>query len=304
MNNRERLQKLIKQRGFDRELNRFDEVHLSQGSLNTLYSNLGINLRHIEIKYVSSFLNDNEKRLHLQALGFINDNGKIDFPEYKQNRYQYRSDEFSKDHGIITLGCSNTFGSYQKVETTWAFKLAKHLDKKLYNLAIPGAGVETNYLSLKYHAKEFRKGTEVFWLIPGISRMDSYLPHRIIRANPGMIDAIERNLSDHHFKVLKDYYFEYYTHSANLIKQFSVYVDAVKTICKENNFKLYYFVDPILYANGQQYINKLNEKKINGYLDRGCDLKHLGINYQEDIYMKFLEKLSGNSWNSEEKYLY
>lgn len=294
--NRIDLKLLVKHRGFDKELLRFDDSHLGLSNVTSLYENLGFGEELLSYQRSQSeeLFKDNRKRLHLRSLGFVK-NDKLDFPEFKLNLHGYRSDEFKKEQGIITLGCSDTYGSFQRLETTWPYKLAKHFGVKLFNLAIPGAGLETNYLSLKNHIKLFKKGLKVFWLIPGATRMNVYSKDVVSRINPWLIDELKNREGLAHYTLedlnhVENFYYKYFTSAPNLIKHFSVHIDAIKNLCRENNHELYYMVNPIHYDNSVEYIRWLNKKKINGYIDRGCDLMHMGTNFQQDMYEKFLNK--------------
>ena len=83
----------------------------------------------------------------LKHLGFYNEKTKkFVYPKFKFNSAGYRSDEFvlnDTPEGIITLGCSDTFGTGQHLEGIWAKMLSNKIGGKLYNLGSPGAGVKT-----------------------------------------------------------------------------------------------------------------------------------------------------------------
>lgn len=61
---------------------------------------------------------------------------------YKYNSLGHRSVEIDElgDNYILTTGCSNTEGVALAYEDTWSYNIAKHLDKKFYNLAVGGSG--------------------------------------------------------------------------------------------------------------------------------------------------------------------
>ena len=67
--------------------------------------------------------------------------------EYKFNNYGYRTyDDFEKGKkGILTLGCSFTEGIGLHLENTWSYKIAKHFNKPLYNLAVGGKGIRDSF---------------------------------------------------------------------------------------------------------------------------------------------------------------
>lgn len=241
-------------------------------------------------------LSDKDKHSHLKALGFVNEDGSSNFPEFKYNSLGYRSDEFSPDEGIITLGCSDTFGMGQRLEKTWSYLVSKKVGGKLYNLSIPGASPESNYMDFRHYANTFSKGTKVFWLIPSATRMTVHGDNYHQNVTPSVIEEIRaigknvRNpLSEYQLDVISNYYMEFYNNITNTVIRLQSLIDAMKGICFEYGFELYLQGNPVNYGEQEKF--PLFSAKINGYPDRAADLSHLGVSYQKFVADKFIEML-------------
>ena len=67
-----------------------------------------------------------------------------DLYTYEYNNYGFRSEEFSSDIDILTVGCSHTFGSGLPFEYTWSQQLQKKiLNKKIATIAVPGLSIQS-----------------------------------------------------------------------------------------------------------------------------------------------------------------
>ena len=67
---------------------------------------------------------------------------------YNINKYGFRSDEFPEKEcreSITFIGCSNTFGIGIPKEHTWTSILAKELNLKEINLAVPGGSLDSAF---------------------------------------------------------------------------------------------------------------------------------------------------------------
>lgn len=95
--------------------------------------------------------------------------------EYKFNNYGYRTyNDFEKGKkGIITLGCSFTEGIGLHFENVWSYKMANHLDKPLYNLAVGGKGIRDSFERLVSFG-DYLDYDYVFLLIPPPGRVTIY----------------------------------------------------------------------------------------------------------------------------------
>lgn len=242
----------------------------------------------------------------LKHLGFYNEKTKkFIYPKFKFNSAGYRSDEFATNNpseGIITLGCSDTFGTGQHLEDTWAKMLSNQIGGKLYNLGSPGAGVEDNYLALKHHAHHFPQGTKLFWLVPSPIRMSLFGNNRYRTISPGWFDGAgkeelknpESDIDKRRLSLLEDYYHNYHVDYNNIVSKISMAMDGVKHICKEFKFELYYFGNPWAWEfteYPETFETKLyiDDKKEDYFLDRASDLTHLGKHYQREIYSRFFK---------------
>jgi hypothetical protein len=84
-------------------------------------------------------MKDPERRKVLEKYGW-------DLPgviTYKLNQHGFRCKEFTDDPGVITLGCSFTAGLALPVDHIWPSLVAKSLDLELWNLGVPGVGMDT-----------------------------------------------------------------------------------------------------------------------------------------------------------------
>jgi hypothetical protein len=95
--------------------------------------------------------------------------------EYKFNNSGYRTyDDFEKGKkGIITLGCSFTEGIGLHLEDVWSHKIAKHLDKPLYNLSVGGKGIRDSFERLVSFG-DYLEYEYVFLFIPPKGRVSIY----------------------------------------------------------------------------------------------------------------------------------
>ena len=297
--NRQLVEKWIEERGYSEFLKSLSYGTYGFGNvqhMNILRSsqNKDVNKRN-EQAFLEK-LSNKDKHSHLKALGFVNEDGSSNFPEFKYNSFGYRSDEFSSDKGIVTLGCSDTFGVDQRLEKTWSYLVSKKVGGKLYNLSIPGASPESNYMDFRHYAYMFGKGTKVFWLMPSVNRMTVHGDNFNINVNIPIIEDIKRSgehirnpLSEYQLDVLSNYYLEFFNNITNTITKLQSLIDAVKGICFEYGFELYLYGNPMHYNEEEKL--PLVKAKTNGYPDRAADLEHLGVAYQKFVADKFIEML-------------
>ena len=100
----------------------------------------------------------------------------VDNPiEYKFNNSGYRTyDDFDKKNkGILTLGCSFTEGIGLHLEDVWSYKIAKHLNKPLYNLAVGGKGIRDSFERLVSFG-DYLDYDYVFLFVPPKGRTSIY----------------------------------------------------------------------------------------------------------------------------------
>jgi len=65
--------------------------------------------------------------------------------DYKFNSYGFRSDEFSSDSGMVSLGCSHTCGVGIPIENSWTSIVSNSLNLKNFNLGISGSSNDTAF---------------------------------------------------------------------------------------------------------------------------------------------------------------
>ena len=297
--NRQIVEKWIEERGYSEFLKSLTYGNYGFGNvqhMNVLRASQNDEVMQRDKQAFLEKLSNKDKYSHLKALGFVNEDGSSNFPKFKYNSLGYRSDEFSSDKGIVTLGCSDTFGVAQKLEKTWSYYVSKKVGGKLYNLAIPGASPESNYMDFRHYANIFSKGTKVFWLIPSCNRMTIHGDNFHQNINIKTIEDIRRRdkhirnpLSEYQLDVISNYYLEFYNNLTNIITKLQSLIDAVKGICFEYGLVLYLHGNPMFYSEEEKL--PLIKAQINNYPDRAADLDHLGVAYQQFVADKFIEML-------------
>lgn len=170
----------------------------------------------------------------------------------KVNSYNFRSDEFKKNHNglhVLFSGCSVTYGVGLYSQETWSYKLYNKIKKTenvsgYYNLSISGTGIMEIVTNIFKYANMYNKPDVIFLNLPDLARF--YFVH---------------NLSDS--KVLEeqdwDYFYdkkdnEYYYHGVGTTfsSKRNKFIESLKLdayqyllmlniFCKENNIKLYTF---------------------------------------------------------------
>jgi len=107
---------------------------------------------------------------------------------YTLNSLKYRSEEFYSNPEVIFSGCSFTYGMGLEEEYLWTDILAKKINKKYINLALPGKSTSSIINNLYSYIREYGKPEYIFCLFPNFNRFE--LP-----INPDIIIS-ERNLSN------------------------------------------------------------------------------------------------------------
>ena len=256
-----------------------------------------------EVTNLEKWMKDSVKRDILEASGFIVNN-KIVPPSYSINSSGFRCKEFNKKStGIVTLGCSDTFGQYQYLEKTWPSILGSYLNQEVWNLSNPGGDIGSNYISLLKHSKSI-KYDKIFILIPSpyrelyLKKIEGKKSGFTTRHPLGEDDKYYRQLVKHYI-VNKDtfkeiFYFNVDTFQNNLNRMFYInsYLDAINGIARKNNAKIY-FVPNITYyqKNTVKEPYFVKQLKARHAPDLACDLKHFGKTYQKIIANYFIKML-------------
>ena len=91
--------------------------------------------------------------------------------EYQVNSYGYRSPEFDGAAELVTLGCSQTFGTGVQNGTNWPYLLSEKLGLKLANLAVVGSSIQMQLDVLLSYMNTYGKPKVVVLLAPGLERL-------------------------------------------------------------------------------------------------------------------------------------
>ena len=119
-------------------------------------------------KRLEENIKDTKSRKKLISLGYITKHAQIiDNITYKINRNGFRGDVWSGDPGIVCFGCSNTYGLGVDQKTTWPEVLGKLLGSPVYNLGLPGKGLDAIlYYALHFMHQDIPNPTAFFVLEP------------------------------------------------------------------------------------------------------------------------------------------
>tara|TARA_B100000497_G_C7660014_1_gene397499 strand:+ start:491 stop:1336 length:846 start_codon:yes stop_codon:yes gene_type:complete len=249
-----------------------------------------------EILELEKVAKNKNNRAKLDRGEFIVDS-KLVHPTYSINDYGFRCDKFhKKSTGIVTLGCSDTFGEYQFLEKTWPYLVASHLNQQCWNLASCGGDIGINYINLLRYSK-FIKFDKVFILIPSPTREVYYKDYgsKLYTRQFLTIDKYYRqvkqkyNTSD---KILKELHYHDLSKVDNdLNRMFYInsYLEAIQGHAKKNNAEVY-FIPSINYYKKDTIVVKDFPDKQKTY-NLACDLVHAGSTFQKEIADSFIKKL-------------
>ena len=291
-----RNKRYVSRHGFDPIVAQFPHWVYDQGNPELFYE--WRNLFHKRVyelekdHFYNALWMDIDIRNKFRQEGFVNEDGTPCFPEFSFNLQGYRSTEFLDDKAIIALGCSDTFGTGQFVEKLWHSHLAKDLNTKCYNLGTPGASMEYNYLSLRMEANNFRKGTKVFWLVPGYNRMLLTGGDKLQNINSSWLEGDGLKEAESHtggismeqFEAIKIFYLDFYNNTNKLTLQTQLIMDGVKNVYNENGFELYYLPHPTYWRYDNNDEVRETMQKFRG---RAADNMHFGSEWQYYVYEKF-----------------
>ena len=260
------------------ELTQYEEDKCESGFLkNHIYC--GFPSKEIELQVHKQYF---RKLIHGPTIEkqFKDKNGEYMLPSYSTNEFGFRSDSWlDGEEGSIFLGCSDTFGMSQFWEKTWPYLLSKNIGGKIYNLALPGATLDTCYRVLKSHI-DYINGEYVFLLIPELTRSE-------FCDNMGKFHFLSGGTIDYYSKSKRfndaaKYYVKYKNNALQLWVDYSRNLDAIKYICykaKKKFVSLHNFI----------YIEDTHKKDISQ--DWAFDCRHLGLSYQKKVKELFLKKL-------------
>lgn len=249
-----------------------------------------------ELSDLEEVAKNKENRAKLDRGGFIVNN-KLVHPTYSINDYGFRCNKFhKKSTGIVTLGCSDTFGEYQFLEKTWPSILSSYLDQECWNLASCGGDIGLNYINLLRYSKSI-KFDKVFILIPSPTREIYYKDHgsKLDTRQFLKIDKYYRQITQKYNtsdKILKELHFhdvDKVENDLNRMFYINSYLEAIQGLAKRNNAKVY-FIPNINYYKKDCIVVKDFPDKSKPY-NLACDLMHNGSFFQKEIADSFIKKL-------------
>ena len=116
---------------------------------------------------------------------------------YSFNSQGFRDDEFDQRPAALAIGCSHTQGIGLKVNQCWPRQLEKLLQKKVWNLGVGGASIDTCYRLLEYWINHLNVDS-VFCAVPPCNRYEvfsfnkwlSFLPDEQV---PNWLEGYNKN---------------------------------------------------------------------------------------------------------------
>jgi hypothetical protein len=206
-------------------------------------------------QYIKNLAN---KRAELEKFGWLDKKFN-----YKFNRYGFRSDEFSQEPSMVSLGCSHTCGIGIPIENSWTSILSNKLNLKNFNLGI-GASSNDTAFRMAYHWLPQLKPRVVVYLSPFCYRFEYHSISVINNYGPWSDDQIWK-------KWISD--------DTNSQMNFLKNTLAIENICNSLGIKLIH----VEYSN----LDKLGVCKY----DLARDLIHPGINSNQIIADYILSKM-------------
>ena len=202
---------------------------------------------------------------------------------YKLNSDGFRYKEFDQFNGEVNLalGCSFTFGTGLINEHTWPFLLEQELNEPIFNLGLPGVGIMFQVRIFLHYLRKHK-----------IKKVFLYSPHEQVRYEwvdydhhndtemyrvwyPGSSDKTDESLN----YVLSN--------EANSSYMRLMCLSTIEKVCKIKGIKLYTIsnYDPYSFKP-----LKVNTENIHTALAR--DLKHLGVDFHNNITGRFIELMN------------
>jgi hypothetical protein len=232
---------------------------------------------HDDINVIKNSFKNKKNQKSLIKNGFVTidkGNSKINDILYSINSDGFRSDDFSlEEEGILTLGCSDTYGSFQFEDKTWPRIVSKKLRLSCYNLGYGGASMNLVYLLFKKYINHVNV-KNVFLLTP--------CPCRRSLFNPYLTTILPSYVSKSHF--MYKYFIEFCSNQLNLLLDYNMMVDAVKWECHKRNINLFVIDNPSYYNVN----NSIYHPDDYDY-DWAGDMLHRGKIYQTKVAHKFIE---------------
>jgi len=237
---------------------------------------------------------------------FINDNfwderkGIPIIPPITTNEQGFRSDSWiNNGEGIVTVGCSDTFGLGQFYERTWPKLVSNYLNLNTYNLAWPGASFEYCYKALKRYLPEINT-KRVFILIPSVERLEFYCDNykgSVTGYGAEDLGVYYPFLTKEQAEQLKAYYYNFHTHIRNTLVNYNRTLDAIRYVCDDQKVELHTLINPEFGSLGhRKFIYQSFKGHTKGYAgvrkdDLAIDTKHRGKIWHIMISDYFINQL-------------
>lgn len=236
-------------------------------------------------------------REQLDKLGF--DDTSI---TYEFNSEGFRSDKFNLEterDSIVFLGCSLTVGIGIPLEDTWAYKVAKSLGLRCYNLGVGGTSADGCF-RLANHWLPILKPKYVCMLTPAMGRMElidenniyAFLPLHLV-PNDEMRKNLQRVtdivLDEDEKKQLtssqiNSFYTLWATNKLNIELNLKKNQLAIRRICDENNIKIF----DLTTEDNAPIFNPVGFSK-KAIQEKARDLMHPGKQWHAELAEKFLK---------------
>jgi hypothetical protein len=158
--------------------------------------------------------------------------------EYKHNKFNFRGDGFEENTKMLSIGCSNTYGSGLPYENIWPSLLANKLNLDFSNLAQPGDSASIQVMKAFYYFEKFGNPEIVVALFPMFRLPFVFTENKL----KGMVENVDLSLGK-----IKKYSKAPHKPKNVLTREFSFFYDSVmidilRQYCISNNIKLVWSV--------------------------------------------------------------
>jgi hypothetical protein len=166
-------------------------------------------------------MKDPERRKVLEKYGWDRPGGIT----YKLNQHGFRCNNFTDQPGIVTLGCSFTAGLALPVDHIWPTLVAQKLELELWNLGVPGVGMDTCFRLFDHYVTKLNVKM-VCMLRPPQNRFEW-------TRGDGTVEYVTPN-TENHSRAQQ----VWYQHQQNSEQNYLKNTMAIQYLCMANNVKL------------------------------------------------------------------
>ena len=161
--------------------------------------------------------------------GWCDEQGNALPLDYLEDEYGFRNGHYFKyaDGMPLALGCSDTYGTGNRVEHLWSNRLGESIGEQVVNLGIPAGSIKSCYRVLKAYTEKYTPPV-VFMLMPNLYRSEYILDGRLEKFGPNF------NMT----KFGRQMYSKIFVEEENLYHETNGFLDGIKAICLEKNIKL------------------------------------------------------------------